>query len=227
MISNKNKKVTSPYLQGLWVLLVQEDKALSFVGPGKGECLAAHGAGSQVSGAGKRIFSSGSTAEAAGVCTFQRSAARILDSWRTGSGQMLLPLACPLLPAGCFPLWFSHLYPSGWCWALSLWREIVKMASAPHGTHWVFPGGRQSLTQKKKKKLCKPLTSPLCLSTHRFPILNASPGCSFSRASGMNCLCLEPSSFSLSCYCCSDYLFGPFHPLPPGLIMFSLQFCSY
>lgn len=165
MISNKNKKVTSPYLQGLWVLLVQEDKALSFVGPGKGECLAAHGAGSQVSGAGKRIFSSGSTAEAAGVCTFQRSAARILDSWRTGSGQMLLPLACPLLPAGCFPLWFSHLYPSGWCWALSLWREIVKMASAPHGTHWVFPGGRQSLTQKKKKN-CVSLSHPLYAFQH-------------------------------------------------------------
>lgn len=69
------------------------------------------------------------------------------------------PPSCPLLPAGCFPFWFSHLHPSGWCWALSLWREIVKMASAPHRTHWVFLGGRQSLTQKKLCSLSYPLSA--------------------------------------------------------------------
>ena len=49
------KKITSPYLQELGVLLVQEDKSLSFVGPGGGPCLAARRAGSQVSGPGRAL----------------------------------------------------------------------------------------------------------------------------------------------------------------------------
>lgn len=86
------KKITSPYLQGLGVLLVQEDNPSPLSGQ-EGDRAWLHAEQAVRCRGPKGTLFSRSRAEAAGVGSFQRSAARILDSRTTGSNQTLLPVA--------------------------------------------------------------------------------------------------------------------------------------